>query len=107
MKYCEYCGNELQDQAAFCVKCGAAVRKEDYSALNSSSKSKLTCGLLQIFLGGFGVGRFYSGHTGIAVAQLIVTIVTCGAGLIWGFIDGIVILASQEFRDAEGKVMRE
>lgn len=106
MKYCEYCGNELQDQAAFCVKCGAAVRKE-IADLNIFSKSKLTCGLLQIFLGGFGVGRFYSGHTGIAVAQLIVTIVTCGAGAIWGFIDGIVILASQEFRDAEGKVMRE
>ena len=35
-----------------------------------SDKSKLVAGLLQLFLGSFGVGRFYLGYTGLAVAQL-------------------------------------
>ncbi|MCP2261282.1 protein of unknown function (DUF1707) [Streptoalloteichus tenebrarius] len=56
-----------------------------------SSKSKLAAGLLQILLP-FGVGRFYTGHVGIGLAQLIVTFVTCGAGALWPFIDGIVLL---------------
>jgi len=55
-------------------------------------KSKVVAGLLGIFLGIFGAGRFYLGYTGIGVAQLIVSLVTFGAGAIWGLIDGIIIL---------------
>src|SRR5690242_11992699 len=44
-----------------------------------SDKSKMAAGLLQIFLGPFGVGRFYTGHVAIAIAQIAVTWVTCGA----------------------------
>ena len=36
-----------------------------------SDKSKVAAGVLQLFLGGFGVGRFYTGHVGIAIAQLL------------------------------------
>lgn len=71
-----------------------------------SDKQKLIAGLLQIFLGGFGVGRFYLGYTGIGVAQLLVTIVTCGIGSIWGLIDGIMILMGN-VRDAQGRQLRE
>jgi hypothetical protein len=39
--------------------------------------------VLGITLGGFGAGRFYTGHTGIAIDQLIVTLVTCGLGYFW------------------------
>src|SRR5215813_10008993 len=44
-----------------------------------SDKSKMVAGLLQIFLGSFGVGRFYTGHMGLAIAQIAVTWLTCGA----------------------------
>jgi TM2 domain-containing membrane protein YozV len=71
-----------------------------------SDKSKLTAGLLGIFLGGFGVGRFYTGHTGMAVGQLVVSVVTCGIGGLWGFVDGIVLLASNAPTDAQGRVLR-
>jgi hypothetical protein len=39
-----------------------------------SDKQKIVAGLLQLFAGGFGAGRFYLGHNGIGVAQLL----TCG-----------------------------
>jgi TM2 domain-containing membrane protein YozV len=71
-----------------------------------SDKSKIVAGVLGIVLGGFGAGRFYTGHTGIAVAQLIVTLVTCGLGHFWGLIDGIVILVNGG-TDADGRVLRD
>jgi TM2 domain-containing membrane protein YozV len=71
-----------------------------------SDKSKLTAGLLQIFLGGFGVGRFYLGYTNIGVLQLVVTLVTCGIGSIWGLIDGIMILIGN-VPDPEGRALRD
>ncbi len=70
-------------------------------------KSKVAAGLLQIFLGGFGVGRFYLGYTGIGVAQLLVTIFTCGLGAIWPFVDGILILCGQVPNDANGVPLKD
>jgi TM2 domain-containing membrane protein YozV len=71
-----------------------------------SDKSKVVAGVLGIALGGFGAGRFYTGHTGIAVAQLLVTLVTCGLGHFWGLIDGIMILVNGG-TDAQGRVLRD
>jgi TM2 domain-containing membrane protein YozV len=71
-----------------------------------SDKSKLTAGLLQLFVGGFGVGRFYLGYTNIGVAQLLVTLVTCGIGSIWGLIDAIMILTNK-VPDSDGRTLRE
>lgn len=43
-----------------------------------------------------GVHNFYLGYTGKAVAQLLITLLTCGFGSvisgIWGLIEGIMIL---------------
>jgi TM2 domain-containing membrane protein YozV len=71
-----------------------------------SDKSKLTAGLLQIFLGSIGVGRFYLGYTTIGVLQIVVTVVTCGVGSIWGLIDGIMILIGN-VPDPQGRMLRE
>ncbi len=71
-----------------------------------SDKTKLAAGLLGIFLGGFGVGRFYTGHTGLGVAQLLVSVFTCGLGSLWGLIDGIMILVNGG-TDAQGRVLRD
>jgi TM2 domain-containing membrane protein YozV len=64
-----------------------------------NAKSKLAAGLLSIFLGGFGVGNFYLGRTGPAVAQLLITVLSLGflspVSGIWGLIEGIMILAAQ------------
>lgn len=62
----------------------------------SMQKSKMAAGLLGIFLGSFGVHNFYLGYTGKAVAQLLITVLTCGFGAfvssIWGLVEGIMLL---------------
>jgi TM2 domain-containing membrane protein YozV len=67
-----------------------------------SNRSKLAAGLLQIFLP-FGVGRFYTGHYAMAVAQLCLSFIW--VGIIWSFIDGILILA-QGGIDAQGRQLK-
>ncbi len=71
-----------------------------------SDKSKLTAGLLGIFLGSFGVGRFYLGYTGIGIAQIAATWLTCGIGGIWPLVDSILILVGK-VPDAQGRTLRE
>lgn len=55
-----------------------------------SDKSRVAAGLLQIMFP-FGTGRFYTGHTRMAVAQL--ALVFLGVGVIWSLIDGVLLLA--------------
>ena len=54
-----------------------------------------------IFLGAYGVHNFYLGKTSRGVAQIIVTLVTCGVGGIWGLIEGILCLCGQ-YTDVDG-----
>ena len=84
---------------------GAPYGYDPVSGLPYSEKSKLVAGLLGILLGGFGVGRFYTGHIGLGVAQLIVTFVTFGLGSLWGLIDGIIMLAGNA-KDSNGLPLR-
>ncbi len=79
-----------------------------YPPYDPYAKSRLTAGLLGIFLGGFGVHRFYLGYTTIGVLQILVTIATCGLGSIWGLIEGILIISGSTITtDAEGRPLRE
>jgi TM2 domain-containing membrane protein YozV len=71
-----------------------------------SDKSKIAAGLLGIFLGGFGVGRFYLGYTTIGILQIVVTFITLGIGSLWGFIDGIIIITGG-VPDAQGRRLRD
>jgi TM2 domain-containing membrane protein YozV len=71
-----------------------------------SDKSRLVAGLLGIFLGWLGAGRFYTGDTRTALRQLVVTFLTCGAGGLWGLIDGIAILVNGGY-DAQGRKLRD
>jgi TM2 domain-containing membrane protein YozV len=71
-------------------------------ANNISDKSKLTAGLLGLFLGGFGVHKFYLGDSKAGVIRIVVTVVTCGIGALWGEIEGIIILVNGGV-DAEGR----
>lgn len=83
---------------------------QNYNA-NPQAKSKIAAGLLGIFLGGFGVHNFYLGYTGKAVAQLLITLLTCGFGAfissIWGLIEGILILTGSINVDGAGIPLKD
>jgi TM2 domain-containing membrane protein YozV len=81
---------------------GANPNVDPATGLPYSDKTKLIAGLLGILLGGFGAGRFYTGHTGIAIAQIAATWLTCGIGGLWPLIDGIMILVNGG-TDAQGR----
>ncbi|MFE5395134.1 TM2 domain-containing protein [Streptomyces sp. NPDC056568] len=67
-----------------------------------SDKSKIVAGILQLFLGSFGIGRFYVGNVGMGIAQLL----TCGGLGFWALVDGIIYLVSNDRTDAQGRILR-
>ncbi len=84
---------------------GAPFGIEPITGIPYSDKQRAVAGLLQIFLGAFGAGRFYTGHTGIAIAQIAATWFTC-VGFLWPLIDGIMMMAGK-VPDANGRPLRE
>lgn len=70
-----------------------------------SSRSKMVAGLLGLFLGAWGVHRFYMGYTQMGIIQIVVTVLTCGIGGLWGVVEGIMILLGSMDKDADGKTL--
>ena len=74
-----------------------------------STRSKVAAGVLGILLGAFGVHNFYLGFYGKAVAQLLITVLSCGilgvVSGVWGLIEGIMILTGSMNTDADGKFL--
>lgn len=138
--FCTKCGNKLELNDTVCPNCGALIKdrvvKEEVVAekvedtksegntysnsntntttnntYNPQAKNKVVAGLLGIFLGGFGVHNFYLGYTGKAVAQLLITVLSCCmlsfVSSIWGFIEGILILSGNINKDAAGNDLVE
>lgn len=107
--FCPNCGSKQKAGAEFCSECGTNLTTEAKATTvaGDQAKSKMAAGLFQIFLGSFGVGRFYLGYTGIAIAQIAVTWLTCGFGAIWPLIDGIMILSGSVTTDANGNPLKD
>lgn len=109
-KFCSNCGNEVDEKAVVCVKCGVSLRNEPINN-SGEAKSKIAAGLLGIFLGTFGVHNFYLGYKGKALAQLLLTVLSCGflsfISAIWGLIEGIMILSGSINVDANGNPLKD
>ena len=67
-----------------------------------SPKSRMVAGLLGIFLGAYGVHRFYLGYTGLGLIMLF----TCGGCVIWALIDAIMIFMGN-VPDVQGRPLRD
>ena len=101
--FCPQCGVQTQPNATFCINCGVGLQTAVYGA---EQKSKIVAGLLGIFLGSLGIHNFYLGFQKRALVQLLVSLLTCGIGAtamgIWGLVEGILILTSDDKTDANG-----
>ena len=66
----------------------------------TEGKDWLTTLLLCLFLGNIGIHRFYTGHIGIGVAQVL-TLGGCG---IWTIVD-LIFIATDKFKDINGNAL--
>ena len=132
-KFCAHCGTSLDEGTKFCQNCGSnceAVSAKEAEApqmnatmvnnpeptvsMNSAAvpgKSRVVAGLLGIFFGSLGVHNFYLGRTGRAVAQLLITVLSCFLlsfiSGIWGFIESILILCGNVQVDGNGNPLKD
>lgn len=134
MSNCQNCGAEVGPGVRKCAYCGAAVAHAPAvvpppiahgvpphamhgahapmpPAQAMDQKSKIAAGLLGIFLGFLGIHNFYLGFTGKAIAQLLITVLTCGYGSfiswVWGLIEGILILTGSIATDSRGVPLKD
>lgn len=138
--YCKNCGKEVEDGQELCVNCKPAEvvveevvqQKQETtqgpvqetvqsnfdkgnvvqdSSSNVGEKSRMAAGLLGIFLGSIGVHNFYLGYTGKAIAQVLISVLSCGflspVSAIWALIEGIMILTDKSYVDAEGNLLKD
>jgi hypothetical protein len=103
MAFCHSCGSEINANQVVCVKCGVAVNQAPTGQIGPvSDKEWLPALLLAFFVGCFGVHRFYTGHIGIGIVQLL-TLGGCG---IWALIDFIMIITGS-FTDVNGLPLKK
>lgn len=62
----------------------------------AGADKKIVAGILGILLGGLGIHKFYLGYTSAGIIQIVITLVTCGAGGIIGLIEGIIYLTKSD-----------
>lgn len=135
--FCIKCGAQLSEGVAFCSWCGAQVAPAvGQVTADVSPKSRLAVSLLALFVGEFGVHRFYAGKIVTAVVMLAVTLlayvmvissvigessavnddpwwigiavgILLGSAVgIWSIVDTIIALMGG-FRDSQGKPIKK
>ena len=113
-KYCSNCGKMIDIRAEICPSCGVRQAYQapfsgppvyqpryDSNGQVISDKDWMTTLLLCIFLGLFGIHRFYTNSPAVGVIQLL-TLGGCG---IWTLIDFIMLLMGS-YKDGANKVVK-
>ncbi|MBB6714824.1 TM2 domain-containing protein [Clostridium gasigenes] len=107
--YCQDCGVEVKNRNAdICLSCGVRLKSTvtnigaNITNMQGNRNSKITAGLLALFLGATGVHRFYLGYKEIGLIQLgiflvgvlffsIATVVALG----WALYDLVMIFTGK------------
>jgi TM2 domain-containing membrane protein YozV len=111
-RYCTKCGAVNDDVAQNCVACQAPLTPvagyQPMQSVNQGVQSggvnwqamgadkKMVAGICGILLGGFGVHKFILGYTTEGIIQIVLTVLTCGAGSILGIVEGIIYLTKSD-----------
>jgi TM2 domain-containing membrane protein YozV len=69
-------------------------------------KNHYIAGALGILFGFAGIHRIYLGFYTIAIAQILLTYFTAGYGVMWGLIDGVLLLTGHIKKDAKGRPLK-
>lgn len=69
-------------------------------------KYRYVAAVLALVLGGAGVHRFYLGNYKMGLMQLALTAATHGYGLLWGFIEAVLLFGGQIDKDAKGRPLK-
>ena len=106
-RFCPNCSSPTDVNAVMCVTCGVYFAPpQNFAPPGVVAKSNLVAALLAFFLGTFGVHNFYLGYTNKAVAQLLITILSCGAlavvSQIWAIVEMVQLLTGSINADANG-----
>lgn len=90
-KYCKDCGKIIHVKAEICPYCGC---RQTWFPSCLCEKNKIVAGLLALFLGGFGIHKFYLGRVGLGIVYLLF----CWTGIptIIAFIEGILYFCMSE-----------
>ncbi len=100
---------EPGDDVRFEVSGGAAQQVSLVGAYLEKTKPvkyKYLAAALGLVFGFAGVHRFYLGFYKIGLAQLAVTVLTQGYGVLWGFIETVLIFAGHINKDAKGRPLK-
>lgn len=69
-------------------------------------KYRYLAAALALVLGGVGAHRFYLGNYKMGLMQLALTAATHGYGLLWGFIEAVLLFGGQIDKDAKGRPLK-
>ncbi|OLT15397.1 hypothetical protein BJF78_01230 [Pseudonocardia sp. CNS-139] len=81
----------------------APFGRDPETGIPYSHRNKVVAGVLQLVLP-CGVGRFYTGHVGTGIAQLLLS--PLGIGVVWCWIDGLAMLVMRHVYDPSGRILR-
>ena len=108
--FCFNCGQPSNPSAVVCLRCGVPFSQGSVPYGQAQPKSKIAAGLLSIFLGWLGIGRFYLGFTGLGLLQLLLSVLSIGILIIpvciWTLIEGILMLTGSFNKDAKGNLLQ-
>ena len=95
-EFCSNCGKPIAAGVAVCPNCGFAVKKTSGFSLDGElgGQSKLTMGLICVFLGMLGVHNFMMGETKKGVFKIVMSL-CCGISGIFVLIDAVKIFTDK------------
>ncbi len=97
--FCPNCSAQNDEGSNFCKTCGVnlLIQPNKTGVRTISEKNWLVALLLCIFLGAFGIHRFYVGKTGTGILMIL----TAGGFGIWIIVD-VILIATNAFTDING-----